>query len=102
MIAHESHSNQRKNVVVDRQNFDAAQRRTWLEIGAEFPHVVVDCLVMGTSEQECSDRLRIRTNHPTIDNPVLAAELLDRFLGLWSEPSLDEVTGHAFQIALPS
>lgn len=78
-------------MVVDRQNFDVAQRRTWLEIGAEFSGVTVDCLVMGTTEEECASRLRVRTNHPTIDNPVLAAELLDRFLGLWSAPTLDEV-----------
>lgn len=41
--------------------------------------------------QECNSRLRRRTNHPTIDNPVLAIELLDKFLDLWVEPTLSEV-----------
>ncbi|ORY78016.1 AAA domain-domain-containing protein [Leucosporidium creatinivorum] len=89
-----------KSVVVDRQNFDEAQRRTWLEIGTEFPGLVVSGLVMGTTEAECSQRLRVRQNHPTIDNPVLAAELLDKFLGMWSEPRIDE--GFDYLMTLPS
>lgn len=39
------------NVVVDRQNFDAGQRRTWLEIANEFPAVRVGGMVMGTPKE---------------------------------------------------
>ncbi|GAA5993662.1 hypothetical protein JCM10908_000666 [Rhodotorula pacifica] len=79
-----------KNVVVDRQNFDAGQRRTWLEIANEFPGVRAGGMVMGTTKEECRARLLTRTDHPTIDNPALAVSLLDKFSGLWEEPRLDE------------
>lgn len=106
---------QGKSVVVDRQNFDAGQRRHWLEIASEFPHVEVGGMVMGTSKevrpvsllyhgwpsfrltlpradlQECRQRLLVRQNHPTIGDAKLAVELLDKFTGLWEEPRLDEV-----------
>ncbi|GAA5999540.1 uncharacterized protein JCM10292_004213 [Rhodotorula paludigena] len=79
-----------KSAVVDRQNFDAGQRRHWLEIASEFPHVEVDGMVMGTSKEECRQRLLVRQNHPTIGDAKLAVELLDKFTGLWEEPRLDE------------
>ncbi|GAA6054327.1 hypothetical protein JCM3770_001436 [Rhodotorula araucariae] len=78
------------SVLVDRQNFDAGQRRTWLEIASEFPDVDVGGLVMGTSSEECRERLLVRQDHPTIDNPQLAVSLLDKFSGLWEEPQLSE------------
>lgn len=37
-----------KDVVLDRQNFDKAQRKTWLEIANEFPNLVVSGMAMGT------------------------------------------------------
>ncbi|GAA5860813.1 hypothetical protein JCM3774_003147 [Rhodotorula dairenensis] len=81
---------QGRNVVVDRQNFDAPQRRTWLEIANEFPGVRVGGMVMGTPKDECRTRLLARTGHPTIDNPDLAVTLLEKFSGLWEEPRIDE------------
>ncbi|BGP09351.1 hypothetical protein JCM10049v2_005217 [Rhodotorula toruloides] len=78
------------SVLVDRQNFDAGQRRTWVEIASEFPEVEVGCMVMGTSKQDCRERLLVRQDHPTIDNPDLAVQLLDKFSSLWQEPTLDE------------
>ncbi|KAL7343369.1 P-loop containing nucleoside triphosphate hydrolase protein [Rhodotorula toruloides] len=78
------------SVLVDRQNFDAGQRRTWVEIASEFPDVEVGCMVMGTSKQDCRERLLVRQDHPTIDNPDLAVQLLDKFSSLWQEPTLGE------------
>lgn len=46
---------------------------------------------MGTMPEECHERLQIRTNHPTIGDPQLATELLEKFLDLWTEPRLEEV-----------
>ncbi|GAA6015744.1 hypothetical protein JCM10207_008783 [Rhodosporidiobolus poonsookiae] len=79
-----------QNVLVDRQNFDAGQRRTWLEIASEFAGVKVGGMVMGTRYEDCRERLLVREDHPTIDNPALAVQLLDKFSGLWSAPQLDE------------
>ena len=36
------------NVVLDRQNFDKAQRKVWLGIANEFPNLVVSGMAMGT------------------------------------------------------
>lgn len=36
------------SVVLDRQNFDDSQRRTWLEIAVDYPAVTVACMVMST------------------------------------------------------
>lgn len=41
--------------------------------------------------QDCRERLLVRQDHPTIDNPDLAVQLLDKFSSLWQEPTLDEV-----------
>ncbi|BGP56504.1 hypothetical protein JCM8202v2_004125 [Rhodotorula sphaerocarpa] len=83
---------QHKNVVVDRQNFDARQRRTWLEIAGDFPGVRVGGMVMATSKQECRERLLRRVDHPTIQDPGLAVDLLEKFTSLWEPPQLDEVS----------
>lgn len=109
---------QGNSVIVDRQNFDAAQRRTWLEIASRYaessnPGLRVAAMVMSTppevshngvvsstrahlsltvSCQECARRLRVRQNHPTIHDSQLALSLLDKFLSLWAEPSIDEVS----------
>ncbi|CEQ41565.1 SPOSA6832_03278 [Sporobolomyces salmonicolor] len=69
-----------RSVILDRQNFDVGQRRTWLEIASEFPGVKVGGMVMGTTIE----------SHPTIDNPRLALSLLDKFTSLWQTPRLDE------------
>ncbi|KAK4705870.1 unspecific peroxygenase, partial [Phenoliferia sp. Uapishka_3] len=88
------------NVVLDRQNFDVSQRRSWLEIAVDFPAVDVACLVMGTSPQDCHDRLLQRTGHPTIGDSQLAIDLLEKFLSLWVSPTLNE--GFDFLRTLPS
>ncbi|KAM0786707.1 hypothetical protein ACM66B_002149 [Microbotryomycetes sp. NB124-2] len=90
---------QGKSVIVDRQNFDRNQRKTWLEIARAFPNLKVCCTVMGTHPDECAERLRWRQNHPTVDNPRLALQLLDKFLAMWQEPRLDE--GFDWLVRLP-
>ncbi|GAA5994638.1 hypothetical protein JCM5350_005342 [Sporobolomyces pararoseus] len=95
-----SHLSQGRSVVLDRQNFDRGQRRTWLEIASEYPNLKVVGMVMGTSKEDCRSRLMVRQDHPTIDNSKLALELLDKFSGLWEEPRLDEGFDHL--LTLPS
>ncbi|GAA6015656.1 hypothetical protein JCM11491_007186 [Sporobolomyces phaffii] len=95
-----SHLSQGRSVVLDRQNFDRGQRRTWLEIASEYPDLCVVGMVMGTSKDDCRSRLMVRQNHPTIDNAQLALSLLDKFSGLWEEPRIDEGFDHL--LTLPS
>ncbi|GAA5879711.1 hypothetical protein JCM16303_004143 [Sporobolomyces ruberrimus] len=95
-----SHLSKGRSVVLDRQNFDRGQRRTWLEIASEYPNLKVVGLVMGTSKDDCRSRLMVRQDHPTIDNPKLALDLLEKFSGLWEEPRIDEGFDHL--LTLPS
>ncbi|KAI7868348.1 AAA domain-containing protein [Spinellus fusiger] len=52
------------SVVVDRCNFDASQRATWIAIAEKFG-VNVDCIVFTTTSNECIQRVLHRVNHPT-------------------------------------
>lgn len=81
-----------KSVIIDRQNFDKPQRSTWIQIAKSYPNVSVRAFVLSTSEEECMKRLKLRRNHPTVENPAQALALLDRFCGLWVEPSITEVS----------
>jgi len=64
---------------------------TRIEVGRRI--VIAIALVLTIPRlQDCRSRLMIRQNHPTIDNPRLALDLLDRFTDLWEEPQLDEVS----------
>ncbi|OAV92317.1 hypothetical protein PTTG_03919 [Puccinia triticina 1-1 BBBD Race 1] len=63
-----------KSIIIDRQNFDPKQRRTWIRIGQEFDQLQppgtqsVDCdlIEFATPFEECARRLRARTGHETI------------------------------------
>lgn len=99
-VAVRKYLQQGKNVVVDRQNFDRAQRSTWFEIAKGFEGVRVVGFVMGTSYTDCRNRLIKRRNHPTINSSQLALELLDKFSDAWQQPSIEE--GYDKLIILPS
>lgn len=52
--------------------------------------------------QECYERLLVRTDHPTVQDARLGVELLNKFLGLWAEPRLDEVRHPRLAAFVPS
>ncbi|SCV70255.1 BQ2448_1649 [Microbotryum intermedium] len=101
------------NVLIDRQNFDRAQRKVWVQLAREFRGVRVGAWVMGTSlevsflscslgwvirlmwtshvaDQDCKSRLIYRQDHPTIKDAQLGIRLLNQFLKQWQEPQLSE------------
>lgn len=55
-----------------------------------------------SDSQDCRQRLLVRQEHPTIDNPTLAVQLLDKFSSLWQEPTLNEVNQRVRASTLPS
>ena len=77
---------QRKCVIVDRCNFDASQRRRWLEIAQE-ARVPMDCIVFQIPLQVCIERCEARANHETI-NPQQASDIVTRMFRQFSPPTL--------------
>ncbi|KAJ6485905.1 P-loop containing nucleoside triphosphate hydrolase protein, partial [Mycena sanguinolenta] len=78
------------SVCIDRTNFDASQRAHWIKIAREFPGTSIWVLVFDTPKDVCASRLRTRTEHPTIKDPVDALSILDRFSSQYRAPSKEE------------
>ncbi|RUP49588.1 AAA domain-containing protein [Jimgerdemannia flammicorona] len=77
------------NVVVDRCNFDFAQRKVWVQLAWRLD-TAVDCLVFDTEEAECGARIRARQDHPTGVLGAKGVEILSRFVGNFRSPKQDE------------
>lgn len=97
---------QGNNLIIDRQNFDAKQRSHFVRLAREF-QVELTAVVFEVSPdvsslhvsmillmivQECARRLKRRTNHPTIESPEKALELLDNFLDIFDDVDESEVS----------
>ncbi|KAI0727464.1 P-loop containing nucleoside triphosphate hydrolase protein [Fomitopsis betulina] len=78
------------SVCIDRTNFDARQRATWIRIAREFPGTDVWVLVFDTPYAVCAQRLRERTDHPTIKTPEDALSILARFHSDYQAPAAHE------------
>ncbi|CAD6580160.1 MAG: hypothetical protein CYPHOPRED_001146 [Cyphobasidiales sp. Tagirdzhanova-0007] len=78
-----------KSVLVDRQNFDAPQRYTWLEIGHSSGIEVV-ALVFQTSKKACADRLKKRRNHETVKSVEQGLQILHSMSAIFSQPTPSE------------
>ncbi|KAL1746814.1 hypothetical protein HDZ31DRAFT_80953 [Schizophyllum fasciatum] len=85
------------SVCIDRQNFDARQRATWIDIAGEFPGTAVHVIVFATPAPyvafahavvQCS--LGQGTGHPTVHTVDKALELLDRFSSMYRQPEPHE------------
>ncbi|GBE89128.1 P-loop containing nucleoside triphosphate hydrolase protein [Sparassis latifolia] len=80
------------SVCIDRTNFDEAQRATWIKIAREYLGTYVWVIVFDTPYEVCIERLRVRTNHPTIKTPTEALSVLSRFQSQYYPPAPHE--GH--------
>ncbi|PCH44792.1 nucleoside triphosphate hydrolase protein [Wolfiporia cocos MD-104 SS10] len=79
-----------RSVCIDRSNFDAQQRATWIGIAREFPGTQVWVVVLDTPYEVCAQRLRERTDHPTIKTPEQGLSVLARFQSQFQLPSAHE------------
>ncbi|SPO25210.1 uncharacterized protein UTRI_02679_B [Ustilago trichophora] len=109
------------NVVIDRTNIDAKQRRTWLELArdvyappstpvesstspdgskaaekAEPRKVVTISLTLTISIEAAEDRLRVRLGHETIKSPEEALGILPHFLRTYQKASTEEGFNYVF------
>ncbi|KAI9338637.1 AAA domain-containing protein [Pilaira anomala] len=80
------------SVVVDRCNFDREQRKTWIEL-AEHYKIPVDCIVLTTNQEECYQRIKARTEHPTGVIGKEGTYILKRFVKNYHPPQLDHPEG---------
>ncbi|KAH9835333.1 P-loop containing nucleoside triphosphate hydrolase protein [Rhodofomes roseus] len=87
------------SVCIDRSNFDARQRATWISIAREFPGTEAWVLVLDTPYEVCAQRLQERTDHPTIKSPSEALPILSRFSSQYRPPSAHE--GYTRFLSLP-
>ncbi|KAK7445415.1 hypothetical protein VKT23_014832 [Stygiomarasmius scandens] len=78
--------NEGRSVCIDRTNFNPAQRRYWIDIAHEFPGTLIWVIVFDTPYEECTQRLQLRTSHPTIKNPEQAMSVLARFASDFQAP----------------
>ncbi|KAI0705127.1 P-loop containing nucleoside triphosphate hydrolase protein [Cytidiella melzeri] len=78
------------SVCIDRTNFDAKQRATWISMARERPGSEAWVLVFATPFQLCEERLFIRRNHPTITSPEQALDVLRRFRSQYQIPQQHE------------
>lgn len=108
-----------RNVVIDRTNIDAKQRRTWLELARDIctpianpvsqvapvtevktRRVVTVSLTLTIPIQVAEQRLRTRVSHETLPTPQEALKILPHFLRSYQKPSLDE--GFDYLLAFPA
>ncbi|KAI9312486.1 AAA domain-containing protein [Dichotomocladium elegans] len=80
------HLKENLNVVVDRCNFDAKQRSTWIRIAQEFG-VPADCVVLTANEQVCGERILDRVDHPTGVEGDKGLEVLSKFVQNYLPPT---------------
>lgn len=83
--------NRGRSTIVDRCNFDFAQRNVWVKLAAEckcnsIVYVMAlllcnlySCIYLKIPAEVCKDRLKTRKGHPTIKDAEAGAGIIDRF-----------------------
>ncbi|KAI8983032.1 AAA domain-containing protein [Pilobolus umbonatus] len=82
----------KKNVIIDRCNFDEQQRAVWINIAKEY-NVPIDCVVFTTTLKECAERIKVRENHPTGVTGDEGLKILQRFVSNYQPPTLTSKEG---------
>ncbi|CAI2175374.1 11285_t:CDS:10 [Funneliformis geosporum] len=81
--------NKRKNVIVDRCNFDKRQRKTWVDLAIQF-NLTIDAIIMDTPYEICEKRILSRENHPTNVQGRKGLEILENFKQIYKSPDYNE------------
>lgn len=83
----------RQHVIVDRCNFDADQRRPWVELAQWSPlPLILTAIVFAPSLDRCKARVLSRRGHPTLSGPD-APKVVDRMASLLVPPADGEGFG---------
>ncbi|CDU22986.1 uncharacterized protein SPSC_01616 [Sporisorium scitamineum] len=104
------------NVIIDRTNIDAKQRRTWLELAREIStaptstaqgeasiptrKIITISLTLTISTVVAEERLRARLGHETIKTPEEALGILPHFLRMYQKATTEE--GFYYVLTFPA
>jgi predicted kinase len=91
--AMESALMRKTNVIVDRTNINAKQRKYFLDLIKIYQVSDVQCLVLVVPDQVCLTRIDKRENHPNItkDMPLTVKEgIIRKFKDYYEAPQLEE------------
>lgn len=75
--------------IIDRCNVSKEQRKFWIDLAAQNNNVPLDCIVFDIPETVCVERVRSRTDHPTLKHHE-AIPVIRSFLADWECPTLCE------------
>lgn len=78
-----------KPVIIDRMNFNKAQRKQYIETAKEAGYTVTYILFL-VPKSICHNRMLARSNHPTIKNEENALHALNTFFRLFEYPTSEE------------
>ena len=81
--------NNRQDIIVDRMNFDKAQRNRYLD-PAKKAGYETKIVVFHVPLQTCLDRANARENHPTIKDSATASKAINFFFSAYERVSDDE------------
>jgi len=84
-----------KSIIIDRQNFDQKQRRTWIQIASDLANSDVplecDLIEFATPYEECARRLQHRTNHESLHSVNEGMGILKLVSSKeWKAPNISE------------
>jgi len=79
-----------KNIVVDRCNFNAHQRKNWIDIAIECGVTNISCVEFKTKPDVCLKRAAKRKDHPTIKNEEGAKKAIRNINKDWTSPHKQE------------
>lgn len=74
-----------QDILIDRMNFDVAQRRRYLE-PAKKAGYTSNITVLVVPRKVCLERCRLRQGHPTIQDQVNAESAINLFFGKYEKP----------------
>lgn len=79
-----------QNVVVDRCNFDFAQRLHFIKMAVKFGVKDLRCVFLDVPAEICKARVSVRRDHPTIPMGDTGAAIIDNFGSLLIAPRRGE------------
>ncbi len=80
----------RKNVVVDRCNFDELQRKSWTDLANSFAVTNIIAVVLDVDHDTCIARASARTDHPTIQDATTAQNVVHQLGAKFTRPTVEE------------
>ncbi|KAG0238236.1 hypothetical protein BGW42_006516 [Actinomortierella wolfii] len=79
-----------QSVVIDRCNFNAEQRKVWIDLARQASVENVEAIIMDTPYWICKKRILSRSDHPTQVEGQQGIEILNKFMEMLTLPTFYE------------